>query len=250
MADAGLLLGAARRLDGLGEESVLQLAAHLGTPAQADALFLLTEAYVDLDTHDRTRLAALRGLFTDVLSHPELVGRVASNTVEQRRLQAARLVGDDVNARERIQYAPRAYLLRVAPDDIARQVTRVRPGPVGRIGAGRGHAARDGSSRRRSTSPAATGRACSPARRRRWRRSVSTSATPSPPRGATDARWRRSSSTARAAGGHAARSGDRSGLSEPLHSAPLDAVAPRIRQRRLAVAHALHRPGPSTRTGC
>ena len=53
VADAGLLLGAARRLDGLGEESVLQLAAHLGTAAQADALFLLTEAYVDLDTHDR-----------------------------------------------------------------------------------------------------------------------------------------------------------------------------------------------------
>ena len=77
VADAGLLLGAARRLDGLGEESVLQLAAHLGTPAQADALFLLTEAYVDLDTHDRARLATLRGLVTDVLSHPELVGRVA-----------------------------------------------------------------------------------------------------------------------------------------------------------------------------
>lgn len=130
VADAGLLLGASRRLDGLGEESVLQLAAHLGTPAQADALFLLTGAYVELEQQDRARLAALHGLLRDVLGHPELVGRLATNTVEQRRLQAERLIGDDLDARQRIQHAPRAYLLRVPPGDIARQVAICDPVPA------------------------------------------------------------------------------------------------------------------------
>ena len=72
VADAGLLLGASRRLDGLGEESVLQLAAHLGTSAQADALFLLTQAYFELEPQERARLRALHGLLLDVLGHPDV----------------------------------------------------------------------------------------------------------------------------------------------------------------------------------
>ncbi len=88
VADAGLLHGAARRLDGLTEESVLQLAAHLGTSEQARALYLLTAAAGDLDDVDRRRLAAVHDLVQSALAHPELVGRAASNTIEQRRAAA------------------------------------------------------------------------------------------------------------------------------------------------------------------
>jgi UTP:GlnB (protein PII) uridylyltransferase len=133
VADIGLMLGASRRLDGLGEESVLQLAAHLGSVPQSDGLYRLTEAYFDLDPHDRARLSVLHGLLRDVLGHPELVSRTATNTIEQRRAQAARLVGDHVDAGKRIEHAPRAYLLRVAPEDIARHVATCDPVPAARV---------------------------------------------------------------------------------------------------------------------
>jgi Kef-type K+ transport system membrane component KefB/predicted amino acid-binding ACT domain protein len=129
VSDAGLLAAASRRIDGLDEEAVLQVAAHLATPERARALFLLTLARMDLAPDDRTRLATLHDLIQAVLGNPELVGRAATNAIEQRRAQAERLVGDDTDARERIQHAPRAYLLRVAPADIARQVRLCDPVP-------------------------------------------------------------------------------------------------------------------------
>ena len=129
VADANLLTGAARRLDGLTEESVLQLAAHLGTRQQAWALYLLSAAAEELDGTDRARLDTLYELVAAALAHPELVGREASNTVEQRRAEALRLVGTDRDARERLQAAPRAYLLATAPADLARQAALCDPVP-------------------------------------------------------------------------------------------------------------------------
>jgi Kef-type K+ transport system membrane component KefB/predicted amino acid-binding ACT domain protein len=128
VADAGLFLAAARRIDGLAEEPVLQLAAHLGSAEQARALELLTIAG-GLDDNDRQRLATLHRLVQQALAHPELVGRTASNTVEQRRAEASRLVGTHTDARERLQHAPRAYLLAVGPADLARQVELCDPVP-------------------------------------------------------------------------------------------------------------------------
>jgi Kef-type K+ transport system membrane component KefB/predicted amino acid-binding ACT domain protein len=129
VADADLLPAATRRLDGLDEESVLQLAAHIASADRARALVLLTEARTSLTTEDHARLDALARLLDEVLRHPELTGREASNTVEQRRAQAERLVGNDLDARERILHAPRAYLLRIAPADAARQVRLCDPVP-------------------------------------------------------------------------------------------------------------------------
>ena len=129
VADAGLLYGASRRLDGLTEESVLQLAAHLGSSEQARALYLLTAVADDLDDEDRRRLAALEGLVQAALAHPELVGRQASNTLEQRRAEAARLLGPDRDAAERLAVAPRAYVLATAAPDLARQVALCDPIP-------------------------------------------------------------------------------------------------------------------------
>jgi Kef-type K+ transport system membrane component KefB len=129
VADANLLTGAARRLDGLTEESVLQLAAHLGTREQAWALYLLSAAAQELDGTDRARLDTLYELVAAALAHPELVGREATNTVEQRRAEAMRLVGTDRDARERLQAAPRAYLLATAPAALARQAALCDPLP-------------------------------------------------------------------------------------------------------------------------
>ena len=47
-----------------------------------------------------------------------LVGRTPSGTVEQRRRDAAQLVTDQ-DALERIEHAPRRYVLATAPDDLA-----------------------------------------------------------------------------------------------------------------------------------
>ncbi len=129
VSDANLLTSASRRLDGLTEESVLQLAAHIGSRDQARALYLLSATAEELDAADRTRLEALYHLVDSALGHPELVGREASNTIEQRRAEATRLVGDDVDARERLEVAPRAYLLATAPADLARQVALCDPVP-------------------------------------------------------------------------------------------------------------------------
>jgi len=129
VTDAGLLLGASRRIDGLTEESVLQMAAHLGSPEQARALYLLTVAADDLDEDDRRRLATLEGLVQAALAHPELVGRQASNTLEQRRAAASRLVGQDRDALERLEVAPRSYILATAATDLARQVALCDPIP-------------------------------------------------------------------------------------------------------------------------
>jgi Kef-type K+ transport system membrane component KefB len=129
VVDAGLLVGASRRLDGLDEEAVLQLAAHLGTPERARALTLLTQARMEMGPDERSRLAALHGLIQAVLTNPDLVGRQATNAVEQRRAQARRLVGTAADALERIEHAPRAYLLRVTPDNVARQVRLCDPMP-------------------------------------------------------------------------------------------------------------------------
>ena len=129
VADGDLLTGAARRLDGLTEESVLQLAAHIGSLDQARSLYALSVSGDEPDDADRSRLVALYDLVTAVLAHPELVGREASNTIEQRRAEATRLVGANKDARERLELAPRAYLLATAPADLARQVALCDPLP-------------------------------------------------------------------------------------------------------------------------
>jgi Kef-type K+ transport system membrane component KefB len=129
VSDADLFTSAARRLDGLTEEAVLTLAAHVGTVEQAFGLYLLSATAEELTHNDRARLDSLYDLVAAALAQPELVGREASNTIEQRRAQAARLVGADTDARERLEVAPRAYLLATAPADLARQVALCDPLP-------------------------------------------------------------------------------------------------------------------------
>ncbi len=131
VADAEMLTSAARRSDSLSEESVLQIAVHLGSIEQADALYLLSRA-IDGSGHgeDAKRMAVLHEMILGALAYPELVGREAGNEVEARRIEAAQFVTARAS-RERIRTAPRAYVLAHAPEDLARQAGMCDP-PLGR----------------------------------------------------------------------------------------------------------------------
>lgn len=128
VADAGMLPAAARLVTALDEESVLQLAVHLGSAEQARAVALVAEASDRLSNLERERLRVLHDALQAVLAHPELTGRAAANAVEQRRAAAQRLT-DDPAVKERIGAAPRAYVLATAPAEVAAQAALCEPRP-------------------------------------------------------------------------------------------------------------------------
>lgn len=126
VADATLLPAAARRVDGFAEESVLQLAAHLGSVEHTRALQRLTATDPSVDGDDAGAVAALCDLVEQVLTKAESLHSPTS--VEQRRAAALLLVDDD-DARDALVHAPRAYLLTQAPLDLARQAALCSPTP-------------------------------------------------------------------------------------------------------------------------
>src|SRR5205085_4689532 len=93
-------------------------------------LYFLTLAGNSLEPLERRRLELLHGLIDAVLARPDLTGREAANMVEQRRAAAARLVTNTA-VKERIEAAPRAYVLRTPPDELARHAALCEP-PLGR----------------------------------------------------------------------------------------------------------------------
>ena len=129
VADAGLLPAAARLVTALDEESVLQLAVHLGSAEQARSVALVAEASDRLSSLERERLRVLHDALQAVLAHPELTGRAAANAVEQRRAAAQRSTVDPA-ARERIGAAPRAYLLATAPAEVVAHAALCEPRPA------------------------------------------------------------------------------------------------------------------------
>jgi [protein-PII] uridylyltransferase len=128
VGDAELLPAAARRADSLDEEAVLQLAVHLRSSEQEQALMLLASTGDDLEPWERERLRELHELLQAVLAHPELTGRDAANAIEQRRAAAGRLTTDPA-VQDRIRAAPRAYVLATPPADLARQSALCEPPP-------------------------------------------------------------------------------------------------------------------------
>ena len=119
---------AATKVDGLVEESVFPIATHLETPEHARALYLLTLARNNLASWDRERLRGLLALVLDLLEH-DAGDRQARNLLERRRAEAIRIVGDDQGLADRIEHAPRAYLVTQEAEDIARQARLVEPVP-------------------------------------------------------------------------------------------------------------------------
>jgi [protein-PII] uridylyltransferase len=104
----------------------MPLAAHLVTPERARALYLLTLADRDLDPPVRSRLDDLYELLQGVLARPELAGREARNVLERARAEAQRLA-PNASARERLDVAPRAWLLAHPPAELARQAALADP---------------------------------------------------------------------------------------------------------------------------
>jgi Kef-type K+ transport system membrane component KefB len=123
-ADAELLPAAIRRADAFSEEAVLQLAAHLEPAREASAVFALARAGEDVDAEDRAKLAELEDLVLSAMRRPDLLG----GAVDERRSRA-RLVAVSQNVRERIDKAPRAYVLAVGPEDLAAQAALCEPPP-------------------------------------------------------------------------------------------------------------------------
>ncbi len=129
--DRDLLWAAAARSDGLSEESVLQLASHLDTPERARALFLLSVARgTDRESWERERLRELHELIQEALAHTKLTGLDARNLVGRRKAEAIRIVAESSDLVERIERAPRAYVLRQDSAAIARQVRLLEPLPA------------------------------------------------------------------------------------------------------------------------
>jgi Kef-type K+ transport system membrane component KefB len=128
--DSDLLRAAARKVDGLEEERVVPIAIHLDNSERARALYLLTLAVGDLNPWERERLDELFQLILDLLDRPDVTGLDARNFVERRRAEAIRIAGENRRVIERIQHAPRAYLLIQGATDIARQAAFVEPVPA------------------------------------------------------------------------------------------------------------------------
>jgi Kef-type K+ transport system membrane component KefB len=129
VGDSDLLRAAARKVDGLEEQRVVPIAIHLDSAERAGALYLLTLATGDLTPWDRRRLDQLFQVVLQLLDQPDVTGLDARNLVERKRAEAIRIVGNRPNVVDRINHAPRAYLLSQEPGDVARQAAFVEPVP-------------------------------------------------------------------------------------------------------------------------
>jgi Kef-type K+ transport system membrane component KefB len=123
-ADADLLPAAIRRPDAFSEEAVLQLAAHLEPAREASAVFALARAGEEVDAEDRAKLAELEDLVLNAMRRPDLLG----GAVDERRARARQLAPNQY-VRERIDAAPRAYVLAISPDELAAQAAMCEPAP-------------------------------------------------------------------------------------------------------------------------
>lgn len=128
VGESGLLRAAAARVDGLREERVLPIAAHLDNPERARALYLLSVALGELGPADQERLDQLHHLIQAALASSELTGRPVRNLVERRRAETLRLVGEGA-ASERVRSAPLGYLMTQESASIARHVPLLDPLP-------------------------------------------------------------------------------------------------------------------------
>lgn len=133
VGDAELLVAGARRPDGLDEEPVQTLAAHLESAERVDRLARLTIAGGELEEWECERIEALAGLVGEVLASEAVEGTVSVLDLERRRADALELLGSpgEAESLRLVHEAPRAYLLRNDAATVARHATR-RAQPVGR----------------------------------------------------------------------------------------------------------------------
>jgi Kef-type K+ transport system membrane component KefB len=133
VSERHLLPAASRRIDMGSEDMVLELATHLGSPAIADALYILAVAEDAMDPTERERLDELHQLVKTVLEHPDVVAISGGDILEQKRREALGALGGQVhgrNVREHLEDAPARYLLAQSPDAIARHIRMIETRPV------------------------------------------------------------------------------------------------------------------------
>ena len=129
VADRELLRAAALRADGLHEESVLRIAAHLGSPEQARALYVLSVAIDELETWESSLLTELHRLVLASLDGPTFAGPDALTLLDRTRDRTLALVAGSPLLRDRVAAAPLAYLLSEEPSAVARHVRLLEPFP-------------------------------------------------------------------------------------------------------------------------
>ena len=129
VADRELMRAAALRADGLHEDSVLRIAAHLGSPEQARALYVLSVAMDELETWESSLLTELHRLVLASLDGPTFSGADALTLLDRTRDRALALVGDSSLLRDRVAAAPLAYLVAEEPAAVARHVRLLEPFP-------------------------------------------------------------------------------------------------------------------------
>lgn len=123
LEDHGLLRAAATRGDGLEAKRVMPLAVHLKRAERVRALHLLTIASEDLESWVRDRLDVLAGRLLAVLALP-------MDRVEHLRSEAMERAGNPM-VRDRINHAPRGWLLANTPEVLVRQADLLEPLPIG-----------------------------------------------------------------------------------------------------------------------
>ncbi len=129
--DRDLLWSAMHQPGALTEDRVLQLAAHLDTPERARGLYLLSVLRNDeRERWELQRLRALHELVQAALADDTLTGSEARSLAERRKADAADLLGDQRGALERLEAAPRAYVLRTPTVALARHARLLDPTPV------------------------------------------------------------------------------------------------------------------------
>jgi len=129
VADRDLLRAIAHRVDGLDEEPLLHLAAHLETAERARALYVLSLALGELDEPTRDRLDELLARILRVQAQSELTGPSSVTVIEARRAEALALLDRAHGADEWVRSAPRAYLLSTPAADVARHAALLEPLP-------------------------------------------------------------------------------------------------------------------------
>jgi Kef-type K+ transport system membrane component KefB/glycine cleavage system regulatory protein len=123
-----LFAAAARRYDALDESVITPLAIHLRTREQTNALYLLTLAVGELDPVSLQRLSEVRRFVVATVEDlsegwPHLV-----DVLEARRERAAELLEGN-RAVDRVNAAPRPWLLANRPEVLATQAEMLDPVP-------------------------------------------------------------------------------------------------------------------------
>jgi Kef-type K+ transport system membrane component KefB/predicted amino acid-binding ACT domain protein len=130
LVDERELLPAAASRTSMGrEESVVELASHLGSQRRLDALYILAAA-VTTGATEREALRELYELASATLAFPEFSVTGGPDSVETRKRAVLELVHDESAARL-VDTAPRRYVLAHPPDVIARHL-RMLDAPLAR----------------------------------------------------------------------------------------------------------------------